>query len=95
MKTKKTNVSAKAQVKNISDAFLEVFRIGCKNKKEGRENIMELLAKANITKTNRGATITPEMVMQQTNNIFTDINKQRGRWKNYKVLEERNRIQIQ
>ena len=88
------NKSQKNVKITISKAFLEVLRIGCKDEKHVLENVIELLNKLEITQTSRGTQLTKKYILHRYNIIIRNVKLGLGRWKKYKLIEEKGYIQL-
>ena len=79
---------------SVAQCFFQCAKIGAKNKQELVKNMLEMLNKYNITKTQKGTAINKQMCQRQTNAIIRDVRNKRGRWKDIEIVQSKNLFQI-
>lgn len=90
-----TKEQTKKEIHCMSQAFIEVMRLGVKDNKDAFKSILDLLQVSGVTKNLRGNLIDEPMIKRQYHAMMHDIRKNRVGWySKWKILKSSNNIQL-
>ena len=87
-------VVVKKKEMNIANSFNVCARTPYKSKTELIKSMMLLLGKYNYKKTPAGTPLTENIVSKQINAMLRDVKNGNGRWKPFKLVEEKGLFQL-